>query len=241
MPAARARRLVLALLLCGLAPAAPAEAAEVIIYRCTDAQGRLSLRDTPCAAGERQQATAMTRPVDPPPRPLPPVMPAAAPAPAAAARPRVVVVRTPRPMYECVRPDGERYTSDNGDGNPRLMPIVDVGYGLPVYPQTQPRNPLGDRVGAPAPRLGDPAARLPRQRAAYYPYGYDYGHGVYYGSQWVRDECRELPQEEICARLRDRRYQLDRRYHSSLQSEQHRIIEEQRVIDARMNNDCGAY
>ena len=30
-------------------------AEEVTIYRCTDAKGKLTLRDSPCAKGERQE------------------------------------------------------------------------------------------------------------------------------------------------------------------------------------------
>lgn len=240
------------------APAKPA--GEVLIYRCTDGQGRLSLRDTPCTAGERQQTISMLRPVDPPPRPAEPAPAPLARAPGAPAT-QVVVLRDPQPMYDCVRPDGSRYVSDNGDGNPRMMPIVDLGYGIPVYNGTS----LGSRIGAPTPRLGDPAGRIePGVRVAdsstriaiggrhghvsyssssgyAIPGGYNYGYGVYYGSQLVRDECHRLPQQEVCSRLRDQRWAGDRRYNSALQSERAQITQEQRVIDARLNADCGAY
>ncbi|MGJ7904667.1 DUF4124 domain-containing protein, partial [Lysobacter sp. 1R34A] len=152
--ARRRLRLVPALLAAWLSGAAlltPAHAAEVLIYRCTDARGHISLRDTPCSGGQRQQTMSMVRPVDPPPRPLETAV--ATPAPVASERrPQRLIVHTPQPMYECVRPDGSRYTSSNGDGNPRMMPIVDLGYGVPVY---QNRSSLGGRVGAPTPRLGD--------------------------------------------------------------------------------------
>lgn len=236
------------------APAKPA--GEVLIYRCTDDQGRQSLRDTPCATGQRQQTMSMVRPVDPPPRPA---EAAPAPAPARAGNPpsQYLVVRTPQPMYDCVRPDGSRYVSDNGDGNPRTMPVVDVG--VPYYEGTS----LGRRIGAPTPRLGDPAGRIePGVRVAdsstriaiggrhghvsyssqsgyVVPGGY-YGYAGYY-NQLVRDECHRLPQQEVCARLRDQRWQGDRRYNSALQSERNAITAEQRGIDARLNEDCGAY
>ncbi|MGJ7904362.1 DUF4124 domain-containing protein, partial [Lysobacter sp. 1R34A] len=107
---------------------------------------------------------------------------------------------------------------------------------------------------APTPRLGDPGARIAiagrhgnvayagtARSGGYYSGGYDYGYGVYYGSQLVRDECQQLPQQEVCSRLRDRRYEGDRRYNSALQSERAQITQEQRGIDARLNADCGAY
>ncbi|MFQ6313089.1 DUF4124 domain-containing protein [Lysobacter capsici] len=267
---ARRRSLVLATLLSTGASLGTAQAAEVLIYRCTDDRGQLSLRDTPCAKGQRQQTLSMARPVDPPPRTI---EASAAPAPASRqsidSRPRVLVVRNPQPMFDCVRPDGSRYTSSNGDGNPRMVPIVDLGYGVPVYNNNH--TSLGGRIGAPRPRLGDPSAVLNSTSSrsmgigsagiavaangrhgsvsyastaysgGYYSGGYNYGSGVYYGSQLIRDECEQLPQEEVCSRLRDDRYQGDRRYNSALQSEREQITREQRIIDARMNADCGAY
>jgi hypothetical protein len=236
--------------LLGGASAGDAQAADVLIYRCTDDHGQLSLRDTPCGNGQRQQTLTMTRPIDPPPR----VVEASAtpsPRPAASSRPQVLMMRTPQAMYDCVRPDGSSYTSSNGDGNPRMMPIVDLGYGVPVY---STGTSLGSRIGAREPRLGDPSARIAvsgrhgnvqyaatARSGGYYSGGYDYGYGVYYGSQLVRDECRQLPQQEVCSRLRDRRYDGDRRYNSALQSERAQITLDQRVIDAQLNADCGAY
>ncbi|MEH6421102.1 DUF4124 domain-containing protein [Pseudomonas sp. CGJS7] len=247
----RRNRLVPAAL-AGLLLSGSAQAADVLIYRCTDERGQLSLRDTPCAHGQQQQTVTMTRPVDPPPRPAPAVIAAPPPAPAVESRPRTLLVRTPQPLYDCVRPDGSTYTSSNGDGNPRMMPIVDLGYGIPYYPDRG--TSLGNRIGAPTPRLGDPSARIAvsgrhgnvqyaatARSGGYYAGGYDYGYGVYYGSQLVRDECRQLPQREVCSRLRDQRYQGDRRYNSALQSERAQITQEQRVIDAQLNDDCGAY
>ena len=50
-----------------LAQAKPASS-TVIVYRCTDAGGKQSLRDTPCPKGQKQQAREMQRPQDAPPR-----------------------------------------------------------------------------------------------------------------------------------------------------------------------------
>lgn len=244
-----------ALLFAGAAfgPGFGAQAADVLIYRCTDDRGQLSLRDTPCANGQRQQTVTMARPVDPPPRVVEASV-APPPRPVADPRPRVLVVQTAQPMYDCVRPDGSTYTSSNGDGNPRSVPIVDLGYGVPFY---NSGTSLGNRVGARTPQLGEASARIAvsgrhsnvtyaataRSGSSYYQYpgGYDYGYGVYYGTQLIRDECRQLPQQEICSRLRDERYSGDRRYNSALQSERDQITKDQRVIDARLNSDCGAY
>lgn len=216
--------------------AAPARAAEVTIYRCTDAAGRVALRDTPCRRGETQQVRTMQRPTDPPPRPA-----AVVPAPAATAAPRereVVVYRTPpRPMYECTTPDGERYLSDTGEGNPRWVPLGVLGYPVGAAPALPygggVHARVGGRIGGDTRyevRVGDPPplpSPLPPRAGYLHPAG-----------AWVRDECHPLPQQDVCARLRDRRWELDRRYNSALQSERRRIDDEQRGIDARLAHDC---
>ena len=107
--------------LSGLVPAltpAPARADDsVVIYRCTGADGRLTLRDSPCAKDERQETRSMVRPKDAPPRPRPlPPLPAAAPQ--LPPPPQVIVVNAPRPLYECVTPDDQRYVSESPEGNP---------------------------------------------------------------------------------------------------------------------------
>ena len=48
---------------------------EVRIYRCTDAAGKQTLRDTPCPKGQQQQTRDMLRPKDAPMKPAPPPSP----------------------------------------------------------------------------------------------------------------------------------------------------------------------
>lgn len=243
MPVAPLCRLLFALPLL-LLQGAPVSARDAVtIYRCTDAQGRLALRDTPCARGQEQQTREMTRPTDPPARPAPARAPAPAPAReavAAAPPPRVVVMRAPQPLYECTTPDGDTYTSQTDQGDPRWVPLWTLGYPAIVAPGTLP-PPIGgpghrlaraqvDSLGSqrrPRPRPGGPGIGYPGV-------GYAYPAGT-----WVRDICYPLPQQEVCDRLSDRRYELDRRYNSALQSERQRITIEQRGIDARLATDCG--
>ncbi len=111
-------------------PAPPAAAGEVTVYRCVAADGRVTLRDSPCAKGERQEVRNMLQPKDAP-HPAAPAAPALPPQAAPATRPTLVVVRTPQPMYECTMPDGERYTSASPEGNPRWVPLWTLGW--PVY------------------------------------------------------------------------------------------------------------
>ena len=234
----------LLLLLALTCTTAAARAGEITVYRCTDAAGRISLRDTPCPRGQQQSTREMVRPQDPPPRASSPAPAAVAPPPAAPP-PVVVMVRTPDPVYECVTPDGERYTSSNPDGNPRWVPLWTLGY--PTYPDlpVRPEGVLGrvDVGGGdvrgrvefgshlpPRPPLTRPMpTRRPTGLVAAYPAG-----------TWIRDTCTRLPQAEVCARLRDRRYALDRRYNSALQSERQRITDEQRLIDAQLGEGCSS-
>ncbi|MBF6023013.1 DUF4124 domain-containing protein [Lysobacter niastensis] len=216
------------LLTATVAAVAGVHAAEITIYRCTDASGHLTLRDTPCRKGETQQALQMQRPTDPPRRAKAPATPAPAaveedeaPAPYETA-----VVLQPRPMYECIDLEGEPYLSDTAEGNPRWVELWALGY--PVATQ---RNPLGDNVGGPRPRPPETGPGPPRLPV-------DVGLAMTPGS-WIRDPCYALPPEEICARLRDHRYELGRRYNSALQSERARIDTEQRQLDARLDNECG--
>ena len=217
-----------------------ASAAEVTIYRCTDAKGQLTLRDTPCRKDEKQQTREMLRPQDPPPRAVIKTAPRSTPE-RTTGETRVVMVTPPRPMYECTSPDGERYYAENAEGNPRWVPLWTLGFPVWQAPapvtfgvrgqlavqrrNTTARVEFGDRN--PSVHAMPPPAQVVMP--------------AYPAATWVRDACHALPQEEVCDRLRDRRWELDRRYNSALQSEREQITREQRGIDARLNNDCGAY
>jgi len=213
------------------AAAADSPATAVTIYRCVDDKGRLvALRDSPCLAGERQETLQMQRPQDPPPQP-----PVAAPAPAAAPPPerevRIVTVQPPQPMYECTDPDGQTYTSESADGNPRWVPLWTVGVPVRAHPRPQPRPPVrpAGQPSGPSPGPGPdpgPGVRPPA------------GAVALGGGTWLRDPCIRLEQEEICQRLSDRRYEILRVYHAAMPSGRAELDREQRQIDARMANDC---
>ena len=225
-PASVAQALVVALAVAWAAPDAAATIGQdagdgpravtraVTIYRCSDAAGRLvALRDSPCRDGERQQTLQMQRPLDPPPRP------ATAPAPAPASeRPvqeiRIVTVPAPQPMYECTAPDGQVYTSDSEQGNRRWVPLWSVG--RPLGPWTRPphRPPAWPQPPRPPVVVAIP------------------------GGSWVHDPCVRLPQQDVCRRLSDRRFEILRIYHAAMPSGRAELDREQARIDARMANDC---
>lgn len=218
------RRAFLALAL--LVAAAPGTADGVTVYRCTDDAGRVALRDTPCPANQRQQVREMARPTDPP---RVPTVRAPAPASAAADAPpatRVVLVEPPRPLYQCTTPEGARYTAETPDGNPRWVPMWTLGY--PLY---GPRNPLGDRVGAPRPvppGNGPGAPDLPPV------IGIAYTPGT-----WVRDHCVRLPAAQACEILLDEKRELRREWFNAMPSRRAEVAAEERVLAARIARTCG--
>jgi len=260
----RAPALLLTLIALAGASAAVAAQDDVTIYRCTDAGGKLALQDKPCAKGQAQQTRQMQKLKDPPPKAAPPTAAFTA-APTPAPPPSVVVVRTPQPMYECVRDDNSVYTSDDGEGDPRWVSAWD---GYDGYPYIAGRNGIGVSAGVamrqqpsrgdggasthgdgggqggsgtPQIRLRDvpstspPPSRPPRPPRP----GHGYGDGYGAAGSWVRDPCHALPQREVCDRLVDRRDDIRRRFFNAQPSERAVLSREERGIDARLAADCG--
>ncbi len=200
---------------------------DVTIYRCTGSGGKLTLRDSPCAKGETQDVRSMQRPKDPPPgRDV--RTPAIGKPSAPPVREVQVIYRTePRPMYECVDQSGRRYTSEDGFGNRRWVPLWTLGY--PVWQQRNPgagqyRGPTGGAV---------PGGVIPVRPAD------RYAGVVTGGGTWVSDECYPLPREEVCERLSDRHYEIIRRYNTAGPTDRRQLDLEQRSVDARLASECG--
>ena len=213
----------------------PASTDSVRVYRCVGSNGAVTLQDTACARGH-QEILQMQRPQDPPPRRAASddAATSATPSRQAPREVRHVYIAPPRPMYECVTDDGHRYVSDSNEGNPRWVSLWTTawlpgahrpwrgGHALPpVRPEASPTHGPGPGPGQRPP----PAAGV--------------GLSVPAGNILVRDTCHALPPQEACARLRDQRWELDRRYNSALQGERDAITREQRGIDARLQQDCG--
>lgn len=234
----RAGLLAIALLPCASLAAHAQDGGDVRIYRCTDAAGKQTLRDTPCPKGQKQQARDMLRPKDAPPKPTPPAAPKAAPAPVPETR--TVYLAPPRPMYECTTFEGKRYTSDNGDGNPRWVPYWTLGY--PAYGGRW-RGDAGRGGFRPAPSMatsvGRPQSQAPVQSPpapSHRPMPWTVAAG---GGGWIRDDCAMLPPRETCARLRDRRDEIRTRFFNAMPSERDVLRVEERTINARLDDDCG--
>lgn len=135
----RPTNILVLLLACGvLVTSAHARKSSVVIYRCTDAFGALTVQnDTPCPKGSRQQKQV----IQPPPpmpayRPLPTpkfAAPAATVAPAAIAEvPSAAAVVSdptiadkdrlpPPPLFQCNTYDNDSYLSENATPEPRCV------------------------------------------------------------------------------------------------------------------------
>lgn len=223
-PAALLLSLLLPITGTALAQATPAST-TVTVYRCTDAGGKQSLRDTPCPKGQQQQARTMLRPQDAPPRPPAPIA-TPKPAVAPATIQQAVYLAPPRAMYECTTPDGARYTSENGEGNPRWVPLWTLGY----YAVGRPgRSPVD---GNPLPPSQPAVPMRPAHGGRHWP-------AVGGSGTWIRDQCAMLPPRETCARLRDRRSEIRTRFFNAQEKERDTLRVEERGINARLDNDCG--
>jgi len=249
-----------------------------VLYRCTDAHGKVQVRDFPCPAGARQTLRRMQRIVDPTPKPQlqEVVAPAPASAPAAVPATQVVYVQPPRPMYECTTPDGQRYNSDSPEGNPRWMPLWALD--VPVLTERTIHTPggvylhldehtvnehavsehVGDKHAVNKHAVNEPAVNkhVRDEYAGEERASDEHRSGVRvnpgridrrvvptiaaYGNAgtWVRDACSALPQQEVCARLRDRRDELRRLAFNAQPSRRAPLESEERNIDARLGADC---
>ena len=110
----------------GTPPARPASPVEtVVVHRCTDAKGRVTLQDEPCPKGSQSESREMTRPKDPPKSNpaliLAPSIDALADEPAPMFRRELI---PPPPMYRCTSYDGIERFSESYDPNPRCEPLV---------------------------------------------------------------------------------------------------------------------
>jgi len=130
---------------------APASAQGVVIYRCTDANGALTIQNnTPCPKGSKQERRVMEaapsssappfvlQPSSPPPVRVPPALrtPPATPPPATppfAEEPDAAVAdadRLPPPwLYECRSHNDDSYLSENGEPKPRCVTLSTTGLG----------------------------------------------------------------------------------------------------------------
>ena len=102
----------------------PTAVDSVVVHRCEDAKGHITLQDDVCPKGTQDKQIVMLRPKDAPPVPRP--APVITPAPVMQ---QFVVEEEeplipPPPMYRCTTYDGDERLSESYDPNPRCEPMV---------------------------------------------------------------------------------------------------------------------
>lgn len=121
---------LLAAVSAGAAEAAtPVDESKMTVYRCVDANGKVSLQDVPCAAGAKQEVQRMTRPKDAASAAIPAIQPVEK-------RPIVIVSpaqnwesRPPPPdLFRCTDFDGKLREAEYYDPKPRCVPLWVLGY-----------------------------------------------------------------------------------------------------------------
>lgn len=158
-----------------LAAPAAAHADELVIYRCTDAAGALTVQNMPCPKGSRQQvkrmpalATVPMAPTAAKPSAAPAATPAAAPeetpAPTSAPASTATAERLPPPnLFRCTTRDGGGYLTEDSEPASRCEPLQTTGLD---------GNPQG---------------------------------GAGQACEMVRDTCARVPDEGLCEAWKKRR------------------------------------
>lgn len=141
----------------------PQAAAQVTVYRCVDAQGHVRIGDAPCPRGQHGGMRQVPAPSPTPPAPAPaplftPAGVAEAPAPGAMAQPAPAPAR-PR-LYQCVAPNGERYTSTTPEGTARWVSMWSLDIPVATGPSTSLAITGGDvRIGPSGASMTAPLSR----------------------------------------------------------------------------------
>jgi len=223
--------------LLALAATVPLRAGQLTIYRCTDAGGKLTVRDSPCLHGERQQTQERIRPRDGKPLASPAPAP---PAPRDSETVRYVVRPAHAPLHACITPDGRRYLSESPYGDaPRWTPVWVPARTVPDGRSGHRGRAVGAEIGGRTHligRLPDPATASPAPLP-----GMRHLHGLFapVGGYWSYDACTPLTPEEACGEWSDRRHVISRRYYQAMPSERRAMDRESALLSRRIADACG--
>ncbi|UOV03523.1 DUF4124 domain-containing protein [Pseudoxanthomonas sp. F37] len=210
IPASYARRLALAIVL-GAAIAPASRAGDVVIYRCTDASGALTLQNAPCPKGMKQEQRTLPGVNTVPMAPASPAAPPAAaqrppatpsspttrePAPAA---PAADAPRLPPPvLFQCTTYDKDTYVTEDSEPASRCVALRTTGLD---------GNPQG---------------------------------GAGQACEVVRDTCARVPDGALCDAWRKRRDETEVAWRFARRENVERNrAEYQRVARILSESDCG--
>lgn len=210
IPASYARRLALAIVL-GATIAPASRAGDVVIYRCTDASGALTLQNAPCPKGMKQEQRTLPGVNTVPMAPASPAAPPAAaqrppatpsspttrePAPAA---PAADAPRLPPPvLFQCTTYDKDTYVTEDSEPASRCVALRTTGLD---------GNPQG---------------------------------GAGQACEVVRDTCARVPDGALCDAWRKRRDETEVAWRFARRENVERNrAEYQRVARILSESDCG--
>lgn len=203
-----------------------AMAADVVVYRCTGADGHVSLQDTPCDAAANEERRLLRAPAAPPPAPVGALArDSAQPAEMQTPSPETnVMPATPPPLWLCERYDGKTYESSTGIPQRHWVPLWALG--------ADPRAPATaldpDTIGQTSPLRPRPGGGTPTLSVSAMTLG-----------TWVEDVCTQLTPTQICAHRRQELAGYGRRIFNAGQSEGDRLRDEQAALRLRIAQECG--
>ena len=207
-----------------LVTSAATPAADVVVYRCTDAAGNVSLQDTPCGKTQQEERRVLRAPAASTPS-MPTRMPAAPTPPESVDEiaPDRSSKRRPQPLFVCERHDGTEYESETGIPQLHWVPLWALGAdprapGTALDPSTIGRtSPLRRTARDGVPAIGVSAMTL---------------------GTWVEDVCTRLSPAQICARRRDALAGYGRRIFNAGQSEGDRLRANEAALRAQIREEC---
>lgn len=207
-----------------LATSGTTPAADIVVYRCTDAMGNVSLQDTPCGKTQQEERRVLRAPAASAPS-MPALVPTTPTTPESAdeTTPDVSPTRRPRPLFVCERYDGVEYESPTGIPERRWVPLWALDAdprapGTALDPSTIGRtSPLRRTARDGVPALSVSTATL---------------------GTWVEGRCTPLTPDQICARRRDALAGYGRRIFNAGQSEADRLRAEQAALRSQIHEEC---
>ena len=203
-----------------------AQAADVVVYRCTGADGHISLQDSPCVASAIEERRVLRAPPvsSDTPSLVAPRPPQSRDNSTATPLDTAPAQRAPDPLWLCQRYDGQTFESSTGIPQRHWVPLwaLDADPRAPASaldPQTIGRaGPLRPRPGRGTPTLQVSAMTL---------------------GTWVEDVCTPLSPAQICARRHSKLEGYGRRIFNAGQSEGDRLRDEQAALRAQIAAECG--
>lgn len=210
--------------LIALLAASPAFCADIVVYRCTDTTGAISLQDVPCVAGEHEERRRLRAPAEQAPATTQaPTPPSTQPTRDTARTASDRTPRAPQPLFECERYDGERYESADGVPQRHWVPL----WAIDADPRTAGSAFDPSSIGRTSPLRRTARDGVPALSVSAATLG-----------TWVEDRCTPLSPAQICSRRRDALAGYGRRIFNAGQSDADHLRAEEASLRAQIREEC---